>query len=149
MPDPLTIITVAVPLPLDTQYSYAVPEQFGPVSIGMRVLVPFGRRTVTGYITGFSDTSPGGLKEAISLLDREPLFTPAELEFFRWTAEYYLHPLGEVIKAALPSGINITGKKRLITLPDGTAVSEEIFSGGRTAIHETFYRAAEPPAGGR
>ncbi len=148
MPDLQQIIVdVVVPLPLDTTYSYLVPSTFGPVQIGMRLLVPFGRRTLTAYIIGFNKHPAGELKEALALLDREPLFTQTELEFFRWSAGYYLHPLGEVIKAALPAGINIIGKKRHSVLDDGTIVNEEVLTGGREVKRETFYRPLLSPTG--
>ena len=134
------IINAVVPLPLDETYSYVVPTGIGPVDIGMRVLVPFGRRTITAYVIGFAGETTAELKEIIEPLDRQPLFTPEELEFFRWAASYYMHPLGEVIKAALPSGINVVGKKRQVTLDDGTVVTEEVLTGGRKVRRETFYR---------
>ncbi len=144
-----TIIDVVVPLPLDTAYTYFFPSTLGPVQIGMRVLVPFGRRTLTAYVIGFNKHPTGELKEVLSLLDPEPLFTKEELEFFRWGAGYYLHPLGEVIKAALPAGINIVGKKRQAVLEDGTVVNEEVLTGGRKIKRETFFRPIETPTDGR
>lgn len=105
-----TIIEVAVPLRLDTTFHYSVPPELVPgVRTGVRVLVPFGRRTLTGYTLGTVTETGEEVKDIIAILDPEPLFTADELEFFRWAAGYYLHPLGEVIKAALPSGINLTG----------------------------------------
>ncbi len=106
----------------------------------MRVLVPFGRRTLTAYVIGFTSHPPAELKEIIAVLDSSPLFTAGELDFFRWAAGYYLHPLGEVIRAALPAGINLTGKKQQSITIDGTTVTEEILVGGRSICRERFYR---------
>jgi primosomal protein N' (replication factor Y) len=140
------IIRVAIPLPLDTIFHYRVPVHLaGLVQPGKRVFVPFGRRKLTGYILSYAEESAGELKEIISVLDREPLFTAGELAFYRWAADYYLNPLGEVIKAALPVGINIESRRKTVMNDDGTAVSEERLTGGRPARIETFYRVPATP----
>ena len=109
----LLSIEVAVPLPLYGTFHYRVPESLaGQVKPGLRAFVPFGRRRISAYILGFSEPPEGqNLKEIIELLDHEPLWTGSELSFFRWISDYYMHPLGEVLKTALPSGINIQSKK--------------------------------------
>ncbi|GAM09209.1 primosomal protein N' [Geobacter sp. OR-1] len=139
MPDSPTIIGTVVPLHLNAVYNYIVPAELGSIRIGMRVLVPFGRRTLTAYTVNIEGGAVDGLKEVVAILDREPLYTAAELEFFSWAASYYMHPLGEVLKSALPAGINIVGKKQPVTLSDGTIVSEEVLSGGRGIKREIFY----------
>lgn len=144
-PNSPTIIEVAVPLPLDTTFHYAVPPELAPLAVtGMRVLVPFGRRKLTGYLLGAVAASGEEVKEVIAVLDPEPLFTASELEFLRWTASYYLHPLGEVIKSALPTGINITSRRKTALTEDGAVVAEEVLTGGKRVKSELFYRAAEP-----
>jgi len=146
--DSLKIIDVAVPLYIDSTFHYAVPPELAShVTIGMRVLVPFGRRKLTGYVLGSVGASGEEVKEIVAVLDPEPLFTVAELEFFRWAAGYYLHPLGEVIKSALPAGINITSRKQAGQNPDGTA-AEEVLTGGKRVKTEIFYRAVVPPPEG-
>src|ERR1039457_4512907 len=136
------IIEVSVPLPLDTTFHYSVPPELSSlVSPGKRVLVPFGGRKLTGYITGAAKTGGEGIKDILAVLDPAPLFTPGELEFFSWAASYYLHPLGEVIKAALPAGINITSRKKGTTPTDGP---EDSLQGGKRVKTEIFYRAADP-----
>ena len=145
VPNSPKIIEVAVPLPLETTFHYAVPPELAPLAVtGVRVLIPFGRRKLTGYVIGAVAKSDEEVKEIIAVLDPEPLFTAAELEFLRWTAGYYLHPLGEVIKAALPAGINITSSKKMVTAPDGTETAEEALRGGKRVKTALFYRAAEP-----
>ena len=106
---------------------------------GTRVLVPFGRRKVTGYLLGEAPSAQGELKELLEVLDEAPLFTPNELEFYRWIAGYYLHPLGEVIKMALPAGINVVSRYRCETAEDGTPVLREFLSGGKNVRIERFY----------
>jgi primosomal protein N' (replication factor Y) len=142
-PNPPKIIDVAVPLPLDSTFHYAVPPEFVPFAVaGVRVLVPFGRRKLTGYVLGRVDESTEDVKEIIAVLDPAPLFTAAELEFFRWAANYYLSPLGEVIKAALPAGINISSSRKHANSQDGAEVAAETLRGGKQVKTEFFYRAA-------
>jgi len=105
-------VEVAIPLPLDCTFHYAVPAKLlSLVRPGPRVFVPFGRRKITAYILGFSNPPEDQqLKELLEVLDEEPLWTEAELTFFRWIADYYQHPLGEVLKTALPAGINLQSR---------------------------------------
>ena len=138
-----TIIEVAIPLHLNATFNYAVPAHLAPlVQIGKRVLAPFGRRKLTGYIIGRFKSAEGELREIIGLLDAEPLFTAKELEFFRWTAGYYMHPLGEVLKGALPAGINIKSRRKSAPIADGTMVAEEVLTGGREIKTASYYKLA-------
>ncbi len=99
---------VAVTLPVHHSFVYAVPEYlFDTCMPGMRVLVPFGRRRITGYILGGrKDSGNYTAKKILDVLDDHPLFPENEIPFFRWVANYYIHPLGETIKAALPAGLD-------------------------------------------
>ena len=141
---PHHIVEVAIPLPLEGSFHYLVPERLAPSAIaGKRVLVPFGKRKLTGYLLGAAlvAVTDCELKEVLDVLDEEPLFTASELEFYRWIASYYLHPLGEVIKMALPAGINLVSRYRCETAEDGTPVLREFLSGGKSVRIERFYRA--------
>jgi primosomal protein N' (replication factor Y) len=136
------IVEVAIPLPLEGSFHYLVPERLSQLAIpGKRVLVPFGRRKVTGYLLGDAAAAGGELKEVLEVLDEEPLFTAPELEFYRWISSYYLHPLGEVIKMALPAGINLVSRYRCETAEDGSPVLREFLSGGKSVRIERFYSA--------
>jgi primosomal protein N' (replication factor Y) len=133
------ILEVAIPLQLDKFFHYLVPERLlaHPLK-GYRALVPFGRRHLTGYILrDVADTSIDNLKEIIEVLDSQPLWTENELEFFRWTASYYLYPLGEVLRTALPAGINVKARS---VLPG----DNEKLSGGRSIRFEKFYQPIMP-----
>lgn len=103
-----TLIEVAVPLPLYNGFTYSCPSVLADrLAVGMRVLVPFGRRRLTAYVTGFPRNKPEyALKSILDVLDELPLFGEKDLDFYRWISDYYFHPLGETIRAALPSGIN-------------------------------------------
>jgi primosomal protein N' (replication factor Y) (superfamily II helicase) len=129
------IIEVAVPLPMEKTFHYLVPDALAQqVQPGKRVFVSFGGRKLTGYVLAFVQSSDiSRIKEIISVLDDDPLWTDGELEFFRWVASYYLHPLGEVLKTALPTGINLQTRKST-----GGSIS-----GGRTVRREAVYLPGE------
>ncbi|MDD2365285.1 MAG: primosomal protein N' [Desulfuromonadaceae bacterium] len=129
-----TIIEVAIPLYLDRTFHYLLPEQLsGQAVSGRRALLPFGRRKLTGYILGaVAESEVTNLKEIIEILDSEPLWTHQEMEFFRWISSYYQHPLGEVIRTALPTGINIQSRK-------GSVLEAGEMSGGKSVRSEKFY----------
>jgi len=127
------IIEVAVPLPLEKTFHYLVDPDMQGIAPGKRVFVPFGGRRLTAYILDiFTGTDTAGLKKIIGVLDDDPLWTSNELEFFRWVASYYLHPLGEVLKTALPTGINLQSSNK--------GGKSDLVSGGRNVRHESFYQ---------
>ncbi len=101
-------INIAVTLPVMKSYTYKIPEHLKDCCMpGMRVLVPFGRRRVTGYIlSGQKECRGFKAKKIIDILDDHPLFPECEISFFKWISDYYIHPLGDVIKTALPSGFD-------------------------------------------
>lgn len=100
-------INVAVTLPLFNTYTYRVPGYLTTEARpGKRVLVPFNRRRLTGYILGpDAPSDPHAVKEILDILDDQPLFPAALIPFYQWIADYYICPLGEVIKTALPGGL--------------------------------------------
>jgi primosomal protein N' (replication factor Y) len=107
-PSILPYIEVAVALPVFHTFTYQVPEHLVRyATVGKRILVPFGARTVTGYNLGTSgQTDQKEIKKIYDVLDETPLFPASMISFFKWIADYYMHPLGDVIKCALPGGIN-------------------------------------------
>lgn len=105
--------TVAVGLWLDKEFVYSVPEEFrDSIQKGMRVLVPFGPRTTTGYVLDTADSTsyPGKVKEIIKLLDSRPTFTLSLLEFIKSCSSYYHVPLGELMRKALPPSLHVQSK---------------------------------------
>jgi primosomal protein N' (replication factor Y) len=115
MPSADHYLEVAVAAPIQQTLTYLVPPGEKPPRAGCRVLVPLGQRQVTGYVLGQGAVPEPGLKikKYRELLDREPLFPAAMVAFFRWIADYYQHPIGEVIKTALPAGTTTASTRRL------------------------------------
>ncbi len=107
--NPPLFVEVVVPLPIDHPFTYRVPAgQEARAGVGMRVLVPFGRRTLTGLVTGFADASALGgreAKELIAFLDDAPYVSARHLEFLLSAARECLAPPGEMLRAALPRGL--------------------------------------------
>ncbi len=110
---------IAVNIPSPTTFTYSVPgEMKEALAIGKRVLVPLGKRKVTGYVTGITDFSEReGLKEIIEILDTKPLFTEEDLTFYRWISDYYMYPLGKSLREILPAGIDV--KSAILIFPEG------------------------------
>ena len=100
---------IILPLPLDGVFTYSVPPSVeGRLRIGVRVLVPFGRnKTYVGLVSAIHDRQPEGYqtKDILQVLDAEPVLLGSQLQLWEWIAEYYMSPIGEVYKAALPSGL--------------------------------------------
>ena len=97
-------------MPLDGVFTYSVPQSLeGQVRVGVRVLVPFGRsKTYVGIV----DKSPVNCqlsdvkyKDVLQVLDASPILTDCQLRLWQWISDYYMSPIGEVYKAALPSGL--------------------------------------------
>ena len=112
-----------MPLHVFQTFTYRLnPELSAQAEIGARIVVPLGRKSVTGYIVGLNDDLSANLadvdiKDAQSLVDLEPVCSPEILELARWVADYYACPLGEVIKAALPPGMTPSTKRGAFVKP--------------------------------
>jgi len=121
-------IEVAVALPVYKTFTYSVPQALLPfISAGKRVLVPFGRRRVTGYILGAAcqDIDSGEIKHILDVLDEQPLFPQSMIPFFRWVADYYKHPIGDAIKNGLPGGLTLYDYASIVITEDGKRALEK------------------------
>ena len=109
-----------LPLALPGTYTYRVPEEM-KLSIGMRVLVPFGRKKIfTAIVVSLHDRAPKGyeVKEILGTLDEKPILRHPQLNFWQWIADYYLCSMGEVYKAAVPSGLKVESETTISVNPD-------------------------------
>ncbi|MCI5141697.1 MAG: hypothetical protein D3909_08200 [Candidatus Electrothrix sp. ATG1] len=116
----MTFYEVAVAAPLFGTLTYAQPiDSAALLPVGVRVLVPLRKRFVTGYVLSSLSSPPDSsyqIKPVYEQLDPEPLFPEQLIPFFRWIAAYYHHPLGEVIRTALPGGLQVrSGREILLT----------------------------------
>ncbi|HPQ45529.1 MAG TPA: primosomal protein N', partial [Syntrophales bacterium] len=129
-------VNVAVSIPSAKPFTYAVPDGMEPqIAIGKRVLVPFGKRKLTGYIVeSTASTEVQSVKDIIEVLDAEPLFNEDDLEFYRWTSEYYLYPLGKALKASLPGGIDVESNRWVCLSDNCTAEAERLPASQRSII---------------
>lgn len=116
----MTYANIILPLPLDGYFTYCVPDALASrVQNGMRVTVPFGKsKTYVGIVAEYPVDVPKPAKEVAQqgkkkieykniadVLDDTPILLPQQLRLWKWIADYYMSPIGDVYKAALPSGL--------------------------------------------
>lgn len=116
----MTYANIILPLPLDGYFTYSVPDVLASrVQNGMRVIVPFGKsKTYVGIVAEYPVDVPKPAKEVAQqgkkkieykniadVLDDSPILLPQQLRLWKWIADYYMSPIGDVYKAALPSGL--------------------------------------------
>lgn len=113
---------VIIPVPLKTTFTYRIPFELNDfVQTGVRVVVPFGKkRVLTGIVKSVTDKAPKGYsaRYILELLDENPVVTPTQLWFWQWIASYYMCSVGEVMNAALPSGLKLSSTSRLQLHPE-------------------------------
>ena len=118
---------VAIAVPLDLVFTYAIPPGMEPV-VGGRVLVPFRQQRMSGIVVELNDRSPlvktQQIKKVIEALDLSPVLDQQLLKLGKWIADYYLAPIGEVFRTMLPLSAEF---KRAITY--------RITDQGRMALH--------------
>ena len=116
---------VALPVPLDTAFTYHIPDGLEPV-VGGRVLVPFRQQRMSGIVVDAHNRQPSvKTKDILNVLDVAPVLDDSLMRLARWIADYYLAPLGEVFRTMLPLGAEF---KR--------AIAYRITEEGRLALHQ-------------
>ena len=108
---------VILPLPLEGTFTYSLPRTFANlVQVGSRIIVPFGTtKFYSAIVVKLHDTVPSyTTKEAMELLDSSPIVTTAQLKLWKWIADYYLCTIGDVYKAALPSGMKLESESSVM-----------------------------------
>lgn len=112
---------VILPLPVEGAFTYSLPADIASkVQIGCRLIVPFGKKKIySAIVIRLHDAKPPyETKEALELLDTTPLVLPQQLKLWGWIAEYYLCTLGDVYKAALPSGLKLESESSVMWVDD-------------------------------
>jgi primosomal protein N' (replication factor Y) len=114
---------LALPVAVDRTFTYLLPPELEPYAVpGVRAVVPFGGKVLTGVIVGLPDsTAVQGLRPVRDILDPQPVLSPVLLELCRWIAAYYMAPPGEVVRAALPQGFAARSKRLVRLLSDDPA----------------------------
>ncbi len=118
----MTYANIILPLPLEGYFTYAVSEGLAPqIQVGVRVTVPLGKsKTYVGIVAEYPVDVPKPAKEVAQqgkkkieykniadVLDDTPILLPQQLRLWKWIADYYMSPIGDVYKAALPSGLKV------------------------------------------
>ena len=120
-------VDVIVPLPIMGMYTYSLPSEWeDSVSVGCRVVVPFGsKKYYTAIVAKVHYVKPEAYetKDISEVLDEHPVLLPHQLAFWEWLADYYLCTLGDVYKAALPSGMKLESESLVVYNPDFEAES--------------------------
>lgn len=126
---------VILPLPLDYRFTYRVPVAFRwKIKTGIRVIVQFGKRKYfSALVYRLHQDRPAGdfeIKDIDAILDDEPVVGDKQLQLWEWIANYYCCTLGEVFKAALPSGLKLESQTRIslnpeVILPEGLNDKED------------------------
>lgn len=118
----MTYANIILPLPLEGYFTYAVSEGLAPqIQVGVRVTVPLGKsKTYVGIVAEYPVDVPKPAEEGAQqgkkkieykdiaeVLDDTPILLPQQLKLWKWIADYYMSPIGDVYKAALPSGLKV------------------------------------------
>ena len=118
----MMFVDVTLPLPLNALYTYALPADMeGRVEVGARVVVPFGpKKYYTAIVIRLHTDAPAEYraKEVMAILDQAPVILPGQLKLWEWIADYYLCTLGDVYKAAIPSGLKLESETIVGQNPD-------------------------------
>ena len=119
-------VDVIVPLPIAGQYTYSVPDELADkIKAGCRIVVPFGRKKYyTAIVTKVHQTAPEAYetKDIMEVLDESPVLLRRQYDFWQWLADYYLCTLGDVYKAALPSGMKLESETLVVLNPEFEAL---------------------------
>jgi len=113
---------VLLPVAVDGKFTYRVMQEHNEyIEVGRRVLVPFGKqKVITGIIFSIHQTPPKEYeaKYILDILDSQAIVLSSQLKLFEWVANYYLCTEGEVLKAALPSGLKLSSESIIQLNPD-------------------------------
>jgi len=107
------LLQVAVTLPLEETFTYRDPRPGVCLPLGTEVIVPFGSRQVTGFVVGHPEAAAGPVRDIADVVGDGPAIDEPILELCRWAAGYYLAPLGEVLRSALPRGERAIASRRI------------------------------------
>jgi primosomal protein N' (replication factor Y) (superfamily II helicase) len=128
----LPFCNVALPVPLRTTFTYAVPEALrGSLEAGTRVLVPFRKKSMVGVVVELIEQAPADTKirEITKVMEFAPALTPKLIELAQWIANYYLAPIGEVFRAMLPPVTELNVRREILLTAEGRAAAGSLGGG--------------------
>lgn len=115
-------VDVVLPIPVHKEFTYRVPYELNDaICIGGRVIVPFGKsKLYTAIVTRISETAPSDYqaKYLEHVLDDQPIITKEQYNFWKWIANYYMAPIGDVMNAALPANFKLASETKIVLHPD-------------------------------
>ena len=119
------LLEVAVALPVAGTFTYRDPRPGARIAAGTQVVVPFGGRTVTGFVLGPAQAAAPAAKtrDIESVVGGEPAFDEQMMALCRWAADYYQAPLGELLRAGLPQGERAESVRLVRLTPAGDRAS--------------------------
>jgi len=130
---------ILLPLPLPATFTYRVPFDFNEqIKVGARVVVPFGKNKLyAGLVMEIHTNAPAFLnvKYIVDIVDTDPVVTEKQLALWKWMAHYYLCNQGEVMAAAMPSGLKLAGETLIMLHPN--------FDGDISTLTERELKIAE------
>lgn len=139
MERPTYFADILLPLPLPTTFTYCVPRELeGQLGFGQRVVVPFGNNKLySGLVIEVHTRVPqfAHVKYIQDIIDTQPVITDLQWQLWDWIAHYYMATRGEVMAAALPSGLKLAGETKIVLHP--------LFNGDLSLLNEREVRVVE------
>jgi len=130
---------VALPVPVDQLFTYSIPKSLS-VSLGVRVIVPFGARQLVGVVAGLTsqlpDIAAATIRPVKDVLDDQPVLFAEMLALGKWIADYYLVPIGEALASLLPPRAPVRRSSRVVL----TAAGEEEVNSNPDSAHGNLLR---------
>lgn len=141
-----TYIQVIIPLAIAGPLTYKVPKEWrDQIRFGIRVEVPVGsKKRYAGLVIGQRSTPDAdhSIRSILQPIDEEPVITPAQLKLWKWIGHYYACTLGEVMHAALPSGLKMASQS-VVTLGDGLPEDQTVLTNEEYLVIEALEQQAE------
>ncbi|MBR3567309.1 MAG: primosomal protein N' [Salinivirgaceae bacterium] len=132
MPERSIFAEIVIPVPVDGVFTYEIPiSMVERARVGQSVIVPFGEKKLyTGIIASLTETPPEGfkIKSILDISDDRPTITAKQLELWQWTATYYMCPIGDVYKAAVPVGLRPDSQSKVLPVREKEPSADQLGS---------------------
>jgi len=144
------LVSVAAPVAVDRGFTYALPDGWPePLAAGVRVLIPFGSRRLVGIVRDVIAQPPpqGKTRKLLELLDQAPVLPPDLLRLCEWIHDYYLAPVGEAYRLALPGLLTGNDVRKVKIAAAGVAALEDPLSALKSGEFQLLQALAERSPG--